>query len=345
MSQDLLNERNKKILQIVVQNYIQTAKPAGSKIICKNYSLKISPATVRNILADLEKEGYLTHPYTSAGRLPTDKGYRFYVDSLNNVECLSAREKIQLCKEYQIYKYELEKMFLQTSRLLSMISHYTGFVLSIQPERNIFKHLKLIRLGNKKILAVFITQSGIVKHRLLQLPLPISAESLKKMCNILNTKMIGYPVIEVKRKIIDKIKEEGIVYEKFLKLAKELNKHIFEVKEEIYLEGISNFFDFANYGRTKGIFKFIKEKKVLSCLLEREFTTEQEENVKVIIGAENYYPEMSDCSVVGSIYRIGNSPVGLLGVIGPKRMEYSRIIPLVDYISRLVNRSLNRLEK
>lgn len=340
MPLNLLEERKKKILQIVVHNYIQTARPVGSKIICENYNLKISPATVRNILADLEEEGYLTHPYTSAGRLPTDKGYRFYVDSLSKTSPLSASEEMQLYERYKRHNYELEEMLWQTSRLLSAVSRYTGFVLSIQSKKMIFKHLKLIPLENKKILAVFISQSGLIKHRLLQLPFSISAKKLKKMCKILNTKMIGFTIEEVKEKIIDKIKGEKIKYREFLELAEELSKQIFEVKEEIYLEGISNILEFTNnYGGAKTIFKLIEEKKMLSYLLEGEFS--QEGKVKVIIGEENCYPEMNDWSVVGSIYRVSDCPVGLLGVIGPKRMEYSRIIAVVECISKLVNKLLD----
>ncbi|MCK5533804.1 heat-inducible transcription repressor HrcA [bacterium] len=344
MFSSLINKRKKRILHLVVHNYIQTARPIGSNVICKNYGLKISSATVRNILADLEKEGYLTHPYTSAGRLPTDKGYRFYVDSLEENNQLTVKEEMLLAARYKINNYELKEMLWQLSHLLSLVSHYTGFVFSVSQEKVIFKHLKLIHLSNKKILAVFITQAGLIKHKVICLRSTITIKNLKRMCNILNDEMVGFTVKEVRNKILDKIKKEKIAYKEFLELGKELNEQIFKIKEELYLEGISNILSFTNnHQRVESVFNILQERKMLSYLLEEKF--DKKENVKVFIGNENSYPQMNDWSIVSAVYKTGDYPIGLLGIVGPKRMEYSRIIAEVDYISRMANKLLEQGEE
>lgn len=344
MFSGLLDEREKRILCIVIQNYIQTARPIGSENICKNYNLKISSATLRNILANLEKNGYLMHPYTSAGRIPTDKGYRFYVDDLEENKQLSVQEEMLLAAGYKINKYELKEMLMQISQLLSLVSHYTGFVFSVSPEKVIFKHLKLIHLSNKKILAVFITQGGLIEHRLIHLQLPISVKNLKKMCKILNDEMIGFTIREVRQEIFNKIKEQGIGYREFLELAEKLGEQIFKIKEELYLEGIPNILSFSEDDKkVESIFRLLEEREMLSYLLKNEFN--EKEKVKVFIGNENLYPEMDNWSIVSAAYKTGDCSVGLLGIIGPKRMEYSRIIAEVDYISRMANKLLEQVEE
>ena len=343
MFSGLLDDREKKILRIVIHNYIKTACPIGSENICKNYNLKISSATLRNILANLEKKEYLMHLYTSAGKIPTDKGYRFYVNDLEENKRLSVQEEILLAAGYKIDKYELKEMLVQISQVLSLVSHYTGFVFSVSQEKVIFKHLKLIHLSNKKILAVFITQGGLIEHRLIYLRLPISVKNLKKMCKILNDEMVGFTVREVRKEISNKIKEQGIGYREFLELAEKLGEQIFKIKEELYLEGISNILSFTdNDKKGESIFRFLEEKKMLSSLFKNEFS--EKENVKVFIGNENLYPEMNNWSIVSAAYKTGDCPVGLLGIIGPKRMEYSRIIAEVDYISRMANKLLEQAE-
>jgi heat-inducible transcriptional repressor len=355
-----LKERKEKILQILLHHYIRTGQPVGSKTVAENYDLGLSPATIRNCFAELEEEGYLTHPYTSAGRIPTDKGYRFYVDSLIEIQQIVVKEEERIRHEYYLRLKRLEDILNYTSYLLARLSHYAGFVFSPKWERNVLQSVNFAPAGENKLLVTLLTKSGLVKYSLLDNERNIDEERLRRLSRILNRMFSGFSLAELSEKIYQEIDREEKKEIEYFKLAKRfLGQLLFsEGKEDIYLEGMNNIFnmpEFKDNKKLSDLFKFIEEKKFFFSWLKKELNSivkkmksEKEltnsnwinKRVKVTIGSETPFPEMRDCSVVTSVYEMDEQPVGFLGILGPKRMEYPQMISVVSFISQLVENVL-----
>jgi heat-inducible transcriptional repressor len=344
MSRIALQERKQKILQIVIHHYIRSAKPVGSETIIETYKLEVSPATVRNILAELEKEGFLTHPHTSSGRVPTDKGYRLYVDSLMNLQHLTQEEELRIDKEYESQRIALDSVMQETSKMLSMLSHYTGFVLTPSPAVDRLKRLELVKVDRDRILVVLVTETGLIRHKIIDVDQDVNSTELLAINRLLNKNVFGISVNDIGLEILKRLQQEKVKQINFINVLEKLVQQAFALDEEgeLYLEGTSNILsqpDFADYEKVRNIFKVIDEKKMLCDLLEKKVS---HEGVKVIIGEETPCKELQECSIVTSTYRSGDKTLGALGIIGPKRMEYSKMIALVDYFSKLINNTLNR---
>ncbi|HCJ66771.1 MAG TPA: heat-inducible transcription repressor HrcA, partial [Elusimicrobia bacterium] len=317
-----LKERKEKILQILLHHYIRTGQPVGSKTVAENYDLGLSPATIRNCFAELEEEGYLTHPYTSAGRIPTDKGYRFYVDSLIEIQQIVVKEEERIRHEYYLRLKRLEDILNYTSYLLARLSHYAGFVFSPKWERNVLQSVNFAPAGENKLLVTLLTKSGLVKYSLLDNERNIDEERLRRLSRILNRMFSGFSLAELSEKIYQEIDREEKKEIEYFKLAKRfLGQLLFsEGKEDIYLEGMNNIFnmpEFKDNKKLSDLFKFIEEKKFFFSWLKKELNSivkkmksEKElinsnwinKRVKVTIGSETPFPEMRDCSVVTSVY-------------------------------------------
>jgi len=337
-------ERKKKILQVVIHHYVRTARPAASRMIVRDYDFPFSSATIRNVLAELEEEGYLTHPYTSAGRIPTDKGYRFYVDRLMEAQKLTQEEERRIAKEYRDKRRGLEEVMRQTSKMLSHISHHAGFILTPTLDRSFLKHIELIPLGEKRILAVLVIQAGLIRHKTIQLNYGLKRSQLYRISRILNEKLSGLPLSQMREEMNRIIEQESNKYLGLLQAAKGLIGQAFTSEEsEIYLEGSANILasvkeDLYDYAGVGSVFRAIEEKRIILDIVRRLV---QSEGVKVLIGRENLYPELKDFSVVSSTYKSGNRVVGALGIIGHKRMEYPKMVALVDFVAKIVNNILN----
>jgi len=337
-------ERKKKILQVVIHHYVRTARPAASEMIVRDYDFPFSSATIRNVLAELEEEGYLTHPYTSAGRIPTDKGYRFYVDRLMEAQKLTQEEARRIEREYRAKRRGLEEVMRQTSKMLSLISHQAGFILTPTLDRSFLKHIELVPLGGKRILAVLVIQAGLIRHKTIQLNYDLKRSQLYRISKILNEKLSGLPLSQMREEMNRIIEQESNKYLGLLQAAKGLIGQAFTSEEsEIYLEGSANILasvkeDLYDYVRVGSVFRAIEEKRVILDIVRRLVKSE---GVKVLIGRENLYPELKDFSVVSSTYKSGNRVVGALGIIGPKRMEYPKMVALVDFVAKAINNILN----
>jgi len=344
MEMNKSGERKEKILQVVISHYVRTAKPVASGVIVKEYNFPFSSATVRNVLAELEEEGYLTHPYTSAGRVPTDKGYRFYVDGLMEVPRLTEEEERRIEREYRDKRRELEEIMRQTSKMLSLFSHYAGFILSPTLDRSLLKHIELVRIGDKRVLAVLVTEAGLVRDKTIELNYNLKGSQLYKVSSLLNKKLSGLPLSQIREKMNKIIEQESSKYLGLLKAAKGLIAHAFASGDsEIYLEGSANILasvqEYANdYAGMSSIFRAIEEKRIILDIVKRLVKSD---GVRIIIGKENLYPEMEHLSVVSSTYKSGDSVAGVLGIIGPKRMEYPRMVALVDFVARVIKNILN----
>lgn len=334
-----VKERKKKILQLVVRNYILTAQPVGSRTIARKCNLDLSPATIRNVMADLEEEKFLTHPYSSAGRIPTDKGYRFYVETLS-IHRLSLKEEDCIQKEFLCNGGGIEQIIKQTSRMLSSISHYTGLVLTPELERSVLKHIELVGLNSQEVLGIIVTRSGLVKSKVIRLRKKMSQAELKKITEFSNENLVGLNLEEIK-KLIETIEEKSAKKDLF-KQVLEIMKHSLPLEKEgkIYLEGRSNILlqpEFKDMEKRKALFKILEEEEILSSLLKKIL---DEEGVRVVIGEENPCSVLKECSIVISAYKIRERAMGVLGIIGPKRMRYAKVIPLVEFTTKVISKIL-----
>ena len=337
-----LNERFMKVLEFIVLDYISSAEPVGSRTICKRYGIQLSPATVRNVMADLEDLGFLWQPHTSAGRIPTDKALRFYVDEILNVQRLSQGEREKIRRKYRISKYDIPEMMRETSRILSGLSHYTGVVLAPKMASTIFRHIQFIRLSTNQMLAVFVTSGGTVQNRIVHMDDDRSQDELDKMSRYLNEMLKGLTLAQVRGKILDEMKREKVAYDRLMKQALKLGHRTFSSQEEkeLYIDGQTNILnepEFANIEKMKNLFRAFEEKNLLITLLDQCLAGE---GVQITIGSESECSEMEGCSLVLSPYGNVDRTLGILGILGPRRMNYSRVIPLVEYTAHVLTEIL-----
>jgi heat-inducible transcriptional repressor len=328
------------VLQAVIHHYVKTAHPVGSSILTGEYHFDLSPATVRSLMAELEEEGFLSHPHTSAGRVPTDKGYRAYVDSLMELQRLAIDEEDRVRKEYDGRIQELQELLVQTSRILSGLSQYSGFVLTPRVEKNVLQYLELIHLSESQVLAIIVTHTGLVKHKMIKAC--ISREKLQELNRFLNARLRGMSLAEAKQSIVAAIEEAERQEREYIALAQDLGREIFEMEEELFLDGTSNVLtlpEFQDYGPMRSLLRLSEDKELLMNVLNGDMNRE---GVRVHIGSESPLQEFQELSIVSSVYKDGETPVGILGIIGPKRMEYPRMMALVGAVSKIVNKILSR---
>lgn len=329
--------RKEKILQAVVHLYIKTGKPVGSSTIGDNFKLNLSPATIRNVLAELEKDGFLTHPHTSAGRLPTDRGYRFYVDSIANIQKLAVEEEQRIRTEYMRRRRELEDLMLSTTRVLSALSHCTGFVLPHKQTAEKLRRLELIPFNTEQVLAVLVSESGFVRNHMVAVEHAPDPDTLRKASNFLNERLAGLEFPEAQTRLSSELARFEHEMEEQHALLTTLGRELFgaETNRDLYVEGASNILNFPEFQDYEGMRNFaqlVDEKHTLGQVLSRELS---EEGLQVHIGSE--LPELKDFSVVSTGYKLNGRPVGILGILGPKRMEYERMMSIVNTVARLMN--------
>ncbi|MBI4651073.1 heat-inducible transcription repressor HrcA [Candidatus Desantisbacteria bacterium] len=337
-----LDERSKKIFQAIVQNYIKTAEPVGSRTIARHYNLGISPATIRNVMNDLEEMGLITQPHTSAGRIPTHKGYRFYVDSLMERSKLTKHEEENIQIKYNDKTNEYtDEIFHLTSKLLSAISNYAGVAIAPITSKSKIKKIEFINVSSKKILMILITDSNQVKNKIIDISEEISSDELHIISKMFTDKLKDSSLYEIRNSIKNEIllankfeinkPEYNELFKKTIHFAEScLN---IEVDKDIYLEGAANILkhpEFSKINKTKDLIKLFEEKKDLFKIVARTVETD---GAKVYIGEENNISEMNNCSVVICSYKVKNLPGGIIGIIGPTRMKYGKIFSIVEYTS------------
>lgn len=340
--QGALNIRSRQILEAIIEDYICTAEPIGSSAIRSRHGMALSTATIRNVMADLEDMGFLVSPHTSAGRIPTDKAYRFYVDSLLAVGSVDRSEREEIRRRCSVDGRDVDGVFREISQMLSSVSHYMGIVAAPSFNANLFRQIDFIRLGPRRILAVLVSQSGSVQNRIIELKEDIPADGLLKMANYLNSLLQGLTISEVKRRILEEMKSEKIRYDNLLASALNLSQQAFdENSSELFIEGQSNILDlpeFADAQRMKEIFRAMEQKSQLLALLD---SCLKAPGVNIFIGSESHLNNMSGMSLITSTYVSGKNTLGVLGVIGPTRMGYGKVIPIVDYTAKMLTRLLN----
>ena len=338
-----LTDRGQKILEAIIEEYIATAQPVGSKALTQNQGIKLSPASVRNVMAELEELGYLVSPHTSAGRIPTEKGYRFYVDTILRVSEMDRSQKDQIELHYRQQGLQMTDMLREASRTLSSISHYTGLVMIPRLKATIFRHIEFVKLSPRLILAVFVTQSGLVQNKLVEVDEELSPRELEKITNYLNQTMTGLSIQDVRTRIITEMAQEKALYDQLMRRAFTLSSAalVDESNGDVIIEGASRFLEqpeFSDLDCMKRIVQTFEQKSALVELLDRGLETK---GVQVIIGSETEHTELSDCSLITAAYSGKRGTLGTLGVIGPNRMPYATIIPIVDYTASLISRLLD----
>jgi len=342
----LLNEREAAVLRALVYEYIISGKPVGSRSFVQKYSFTISPATMRNIMADLEILGYLSQPHTSAGRIPTDKGYRFYVDYLLDKYNHSFSGEIEVRDDVVGRELQLEKVFFSITRMLSNMSHYAGVMLTPKLDFTVVKRIELIPLDTSEVLVVLVTRTGMVINRKVTLSVGVTQDDLYEFSKFLTAELSGYSLHDIKEKIfcqLRSLKLEGLNRELALDIA-QLALNVDE-ESELHVDGIENLLkipEMIEEERLKSLLNIIEEKNILRRILEAEMP---DEGIKTLIGSEIEEARVAGCSMVTSTYRIGNANVGILGVLGPTRMDYEKVVPLVDYTGRAVSTLLTNMSK
>ena len=337
-----LSERMRQILQRVIEDYILTAEPVGSRTISKKSNLNLSPATIRNIMSDLEELGLLFQPYTSAGRIPTEKGFRIYVDSILDVHELSDEERQEIRSKYSNYQIEGADLFRETSRILSSSSHCLGIVLAPKMSSVVLQHTEFVKLRRHLVLAILVSTTGFVYNRIIEVEDDFSQSELDHLSDYLNSFLTGLTLYQVREKLIEQMGVEKGAYDRLLEQALKLGEKAFSSIEEtdVFIEGKTNIFtepEFSNITSMTDLFRAFEEKATMVKLLDKFLDPK---GVQIAIGSESQIQEMETCSLVTSTYGCAGTVWGALGVIGPRRMNYSKIIPLVDYSAKLLTEIL-----
>jgi len=338
-----LSPRSRQILEAIVEDYIATAEPVGSSTVARRHALTLSPATVRNVMANLEEMGLLTSPHTSAGRIPTEKAYRFYVDSLVALRQVTREEKRQIIRRCRQTGAGLSDMLKETSRTLSSLSNYIGIVVAPSFIADVFRHIEFLRLGAHRVLAILVSSNGSVQNRLVETEEDIPQDDLIRMGNYLNDLMQGLTISQVRECILKEMQSEKVQYDRLMSRALRISQQAvtMEEDEEIFVEGQARILDqpeFSDVRRMQEIFRAFEEKGHLLQLLNRCMAAE---GVQIYIGSETPVSRSAGVSMITSRFVTSSNTVGLLGIIGPTRMGYSNVIPIVDYTARLVSRLLN----
>lgn len=345
MSQSpLLSDRAQHLLKVLVERYITEGQPVGSRALAREAGLNLSPATIRNVMADLEDLGLITAPHTSAGRMPTASGYRFFVDTLLTVKPLQQNLVRQIRQDLVVQESPAELMET-ASRLLSEVSHMAGVVTLPRRDSVIFRHIEFLPLSEQRILVILVTDEQEVHNKIIHAPRRFSESELQTATNFLNSTCAGKDLGVIRERLIqelretrDRLSQEILDTAAIAELAlKEDDKR----RKPFVLTGEINLMDFselASMERFRGLFEAFHQKEDIVQLLDRCIDTP---GVKIFIGEESGHRALDQCSLVTASYSINDQVVGVLGVIGPTRMEYERVIPLVDLTAKLVGAALN----
>ncbi len=340
-----LSERAQHLLKVLVERYINEGEPVGSRALAREAGLNLSPATIRNVMADLEELGLITSPHTSAGRMPTVTGYRLFIDTLLTVKPLQQDIVRQIRRDLDIHQDTPDDLLETASRLLSEVSHMAGVVTLPRRETVTFRHIEFLPLSEQRILVILVTNEQEVHNKIIHAPRHFSPSDLQTAANFLNSAYAGRDLGLVRESLFqdleetrDRLSQEIIDATEIAGLAlteKGQRRKPFVLTGEINL---MDFSELANMERLRGLFETFHQKEDIVGLLDRCIATP---GVKIFIGEESGHRALDQCSLVTASYSVNDHVVGVLGVIGPTRMEYERVIPLVDLTAKLVGAALN----
>ncbi len=347
MDWKMLDSRTYRVLSAVVDSYIKNPDPVGSRFVTKKYAFNLSPATIRNIMADLEDMGFLQQPHTSAGRIPTDKGYRFYVDSLFREEgAFDTHLADELTRRLESIRNDITSLLTEATKTLSMLSHYLGVALPPKPDKTTLCRINLFRYKENQVAIVLLTDEGVIKNKIVHLDPELSQRDLNRISEYLNSEFAGYTIDEIRSMLLHQMWKDKAVCDALISRAiKICEEALYFGYSDIFIAGFSEVLglpDFSDLERIKEISKTIEDRYLIIKLLE---DLSESEGVKIVIGSENPATEMKKLSVVVSTYKEDDRPIGIIGVIGPTRMDYIKAITIADTTAKFITRVLTETGK
>jgi heat-inducible transcriptional repressor len=340
-----LGDRKRLILQAIIEDYINTAEPVGSRTISKKYLTNTSSATIRNEMADLEEMGYIEQPHTSAGRIPSDKGYRLYVDKMMGQQELNQSQNDMIKKEFTDTLGEIDRLIKHASKLLSQMTQYTAIISTPQVNKAYLKHIQLIKIDSGTVLAIIITDAGMVKNSVLHLLKDVPNDILEKINKILNDSLCGVCVENIADIVFQNINDGYAGYKEIVAqiLPELIQTLVYSDKVEVYHDGAANILnlpEFNDINKARSFFNTLEEKDLLFNVLK-----DSQDNISVSIGSENKYKQLQNCSLITATYKLNGKTIGSIGVIGPTRMEYPKVISIVDSMTNNLSDILTKLIK
>ncbi|MBE5873754.1 MAG: heat-inducible transcription repressor HrcA [Lachnospiraceae bacterium] len=323
-----LDERKTKILQAVIRNYLETGEPVGSRTISKYTDLNLSSATIRNEMADLEEMGYILQPHTSAGRIPSDKGYRFYVDAMMAEK---EREVVEMKEMLLERQDKMEMLLKQVAKVVAQNTQYAAMISAPQTRGNKVKFIQLSRVDAGQILAVIVVEGNVIKNNILSVTEELSDETLLKLNILFNTHLNGLSIGEISLGMISAMKQQAGIHSDIVSEVIDAVAEAIKAEEdlEIYTSGTNNIFKYpelADHSRASELINTFEEKQLLGSLVQHALTNEESTGIQVYIGDETPVQSMKDCSVVTATYELAEGMRGTIGIIGPKRMDYDKVV-------------------
>ncbi|WP_029146710.1 heat-inducible transcriptional repressor HrcA [Methylophilus sp. 5] len=336
-----MDKRAQILLKTLVEHYISEGQPIGSRTLLQHSGLDVSPATIRNVMSDLEQLGFITSPHTSSGRVPTKKGYRLFVDSLMTVQPLDQRAVAQL--KTGLTSPNPQALINSAADMLSQLTQFAGLVMIPKRTRNVLKHLEFLHLNDKKILVILVTEDGQVQNRILLTDKAFSASELTAASNYFNSHCRGLSLEEVQAKLKQELQQMQVDINRLMSAALEAASQPESSEQEtVVIAGERNLLQVdelsTNVGSLRKLFEIFERRTALMQLLDH---SQRADGIQIFIGGESGYLPLDECSLVTSPYEVDGQVVGTLGVIGPTRMAYERIIPIVDVTAKLLSNALS----
>lgn len=339
----MLNERKKKILQIIIEDYISSAEPVGSRTIARKYDLGLSPATIRNEMSDLELLGYLEHPHTSAGRIPSAQAYRFYVDALIEPGTLTDNDMALIDGWYNERRRNIDDIFQSTAKILSRMTQNVSMVLTNQQTIANFCYLKFLPLDSQHAILCIVADDGSIDTNVVDIPLGMSSEEMDylagKMSKLLEDRNLSDISVEILQNVHTDVVEDKLIFSSLLQAVRKMTGR--RQEQKVFLGGTKQLLnqpEFRDVERVRNLLGILEEEKVLKDLLQGG----EDSGLKVTIGSENKFTGIQDCSMVQATYRLNGQIVGTMAVLGPTRMEYGKVISVMDYLHKYLKTILDK---
>lgn len=338
-----LDERKMKILQAVIKNYLETGEPVGSRTISKYTDLNLSSATIRNEMADLEEMGYIIQPHTSAGRIPSDKGYRLYVDTMMSQMDVAMQEKsreVEELKDLLLEKEEkMDQLLKQVAKTLAVNTNYASMISAPSVSGNRLKFIQLSRVDANQLVAVIVLEGNIIKNNMLTVSEELDDETLLKLNILLNTHLTGLPIEEINLGLVARLKQQAGIHSDIVGEVIDAVAESIKADDdlEIYTSGANNIFKYpelADQQKASEIISTFEEKQMLTTLVQDTLAKEDNTGIQVYIGDETPVSSMKDCSVVTATYELGEGMKGTIGIIGPKRMDYEKVVNTLQLLMK-----------
>jgi heat-inducible transcriptional repressor len=345
VGQASVNERAQHFLKVLIERYIKDGEPVGSRTLAQDAGMDLSSATIRNIMANLEEVGLVASPHTSAGRVPTVNGYRMFIDSLVTLKDLN-RAEIDSLKTQLVQDQNSSSVLESASKMLSDVTHMAGVVMMPRSDHVSFLHIEFLPLSGDSVMVILVTRSGEVINRIVTTKRTYSASELEQVANYINQTYSGQSLTKVRESMINEMRQARADMNRIMARAIEMTEQVLEPAHndaDCLIAGQTNLMDFnelANMKKLRQLFDAFNEKHEIVHLLDGCL---QADGVQIFIGEESGYQHLNKCSIVTAPYEVNNRVVGVLGVIGPKRMEYDRVIPVVDVTAKLLSSTLKQL--